>query len=322
MDTRTQRPRGLRDLPLQACDDALFYARRDANDVRLGEIVGRQSERYADADVVIVGCPQDEGVRRNGGRAGAARGPAEIRRALYRLTGQGLDGLRLFDAGDTVIQPTLEQTHDAHRGVVRRLLEDGKRVVVLGGGNDISWPDVGALAAVHASPLVFNIDAHFDVRVAATASSGTPYRQLLEEGIVAPARFIELGGQPFANSPVYADYLRKKRVQVVDLATARRKGVAAAATAVLKRQRGARAVFWGFDLDVVDAAFAPGVSAPNPCGMTSTEFCALATAAGGEARTRVVEFSEVNPVFDVDARTSRLAAAAIYHYFSALTRVL
>src|SRR5688572_23523424 len=35
---------------------------------------------------VLVGFPQDEGVRRNGGRPGAAQAPGEVRRWLYRLT--------------------------------------------------------------------------------------------------------------------------------------------------------------------------------------------------------------------------------------------
>src|SRR5690554_6252633 len=38
------------------------------------------------ARVALLGFPSDEGVRRNGGRPGAAAGPAAIRQALYRLT--------------------------------------------------------------------------------------------------------------------------------------------------------------------------------------------------------------------------------------------
>jgi len=319
---RKKTPAALDGLPLQPCDDAVFHARRDANDVRLGELVRRDAPSYAQAQVVVVGCPQDEGVRRNGGRPGAAQGPVEIRRALYRLTDNGVQGLRLFDAGDTAGQPSLEETHEAHRTVVRRLLEDGKRVVVLGGGNDIAFPDAAALADFSGNPLVFNIDAHFDVRSAAAANSGTPYRQLLEEGFVLPARFFEIGSQPFANSPVYAEYLAKKGVDVFGLAELRARGVAKTLGALLRRQRAAKTIFWGFDLDVVDLSSAPGVSAPNPVGMTAEEFCAIATIAGREPRTRIVEFTEVNPAFDVDGRTSRVAAAAIHHYLAALTRVL
>jgi formiminoglutamase len=72
---------------------------------------------------------------------------------------------------------------------------------------------------------------------------------------------------------------------------------------------------------VVNASEAPGVSAPNPLGLTGTELCELAALAGAEPRTRVVEFSEVNPAFDVDGRTARLAAAAIWRYLAAVAPV-
>ena len=52
--------------------EELFFRRNDPNDVRLGEIVGKAARDYESARIVILGCPQDEGVKRNGGREGAA----------------------------------------------------------------------------------------------------------------------------------------------------------------------------------------------------------------------------------------------------------
>jgi formiminoglutamase len=303
-------------------DAALFYTRNDASDVRLGDRVGRAAADYARAQVVLLGCPQDEGVRRNGGRSGAAQGPAEIRRALYRLTTNGLETLALFDAGDTIPGATLEETHAAHERVVARLLADGKRVIVLGGGNDISYPDCAALVRHADDVIAFNIDAHFDVRADTPRNSGTPYRQLLEEGLIKPARFFEIGSEPFCNSAVYAQYLKDKRVRVVPLADLRAKGAARVVRRALREADKAAAVFWGFDLDVVSAADAPGVSAPNPLGMSAQEFCELVALAGSEPRTRIVEFSEMNPAFDVDGRTARLAAVAIHRYLAALAETL
>lgn len=310
------------ELATQPADAALFYTRTDANDVRLGDRAARTAADYARAQVVILGCPQDEGVRRNGGRPGAAQGPAEIRRALYHLTINGLEPLALFDAGDTVIQATLEQTHAVQESNVARLLADGKRVIVLGGGNDISYPDCAALSRQAGDVLAFNIDAHFDVRADTPRNSGTPYRQLLEEGLLRPARLFEIGSQPFCNSKTYANYLAGKGVRVVPLAELREKGAARVLRRALREAHSAAAVFWGFDLDVVQAADAPGVSAPNPLGMTAAEFCEVAAIAGREPRTRVVEFSEMNPAFDVDSRTARLAAVAIHRYLAALAETL
>jgi formiminoglutamase len=302
----------------QPADPVLFHARNDASDPRLGERVGREPGQYAAATVAILGCPQDEGVRRNRGRPGAAQGPAEIRRALYRMTVNGLGSLQLFDAGDTVPQATLEDTHAAHERAVAQLLADGKKVIVLGGGNDISYPDCRALAAAVPDVLAFNIDAHLDVRPDPVRNSGTPYRQLLEEGALKPQRFFELGSEAFCTAEAHAQYLKDKRAHRVPLDALRDKGPARVVRRALREAEKAGAVFWGFDLDVVNVAEAPGVSAPNPLGMSGAELCELAALAGAEPRTRIVEFTEVNPAFDVDGRTARLAAAAIWHYLIAV----
>ena len=296
--------------------DDVFFHKNDPNDRRLGDIVLTSPDDYASASVVLVGCPQDEGVHRNGGRTGAAHAPEAVRRCLYKLGTAGLEGLRLFDLGDTVIQDTLEETHEWHRQVIRHVLADGKTVVTLGGGNDVSYPDCAALADVEPDLLAFNVDAHFDVRADLPRNSGTPYRQLLEEGLLAPDRFHEVGSQPFANSPVYTRYLQEKGAHVIPLPAVRATGISDTFTRILG-ETDARAIFWGLDMDVVRASDAPGVSAPNPTGLFGEDLCTIAAIAGHDPRTRVLEISEVNPVHDIDQRTCRLAAAVIWHFLAA-----
>jgi len=296
-------------------DQNLFLKRGDPNDVRLGEIVRADEAAYGEAQVAILGCPQDEGVRRNHGRPGAALAPDTIRRCLYRLTAANLAELPIADLGNTVIQATLEETHALHQAIVEQILRDGKKLVSLGGGNDISYPDCAALAQVATGVLAFNVDAHFDVRADALRNSGTPYRQLIEEGYIRPDRFYEMGHQPFANSFTYAQYLRERGVHMRSLADLRRSGLMQTFHSAL--ESGARAIFWGLDLDAVRAADAPGVSAPAPIGLTGDELCQIAALAGTDPRTRIIEFSEVNPQFDVDQRTCRLTAVAIWHFLSA-----
>lgn len=292
-------------------DAALFYRRGDPNDARLGELARSDPAAYAAAQVVILGCPQDEGVRRNQGRPGAAAAPAAIRAALYRLGVAGLEQLPIFDLGDTLIQAELEATHALQRQIVAQLIGDGKRLIVLGGGNDMSYPDCAGLADAASPVLALNVDAHYDVRADTPRNSGTPYRQLLEEGLLAPERLIELGGQPFANSPTYNGYLRERGVRAYSLRAARAHGLAALIGELLQAK--AAAIFWGLDMDVVRAAESPGVSAPNPLGMSGEELCLIAELAAADPRTRLIEISELNPAYDIDGRTARLAAVAIWH---------
>lgn len=297
----------------------LLFTRDDPSDPRLGELVRTDSASYAQARAVLLGCPQDEGVRRNRGRVGAAEGPAEIRRAFYRLTPFGLDATGLFDLGDTIIQPTLEETHEIHREIVSEILRNGKQVIVLGGGNDISYPDCAAATDQFLHPLIFNIDAHFDVRDDNKRNSGTPYRQLLDEGAILPEKFFEMAYQPASNSSIYHDYLVQKGVVCISLRELRSRGLVLTFQEILGRNR-SEAIFWGFDLDAVRTSDAPGVSAPNPTGMSGVELCELARLAGATRETRIVEFTEVNPKFDIDGRTSRLVAVAIHSFLEGVAQ--
>ncbi|WP_129676876.1 formimidoylglutamase [Candidatus Chloroploca sp. Khr17] len=292
--------------------DELFFSRNDPNDVRLGDVVQRGSAAYARASVVILGFPEDEGVRRNGGRPGAAAAPAAIRHCLYRMGSAGLTELAIVDLGDTAPAASLEARHAWHMALVAQIIADGKRLLVLGGGNDVAYPDYAGLAAAAGPALALNLDAHYDVRADTPRNSGTPYRQLIDEGRLAPTNYHVIGAQPFANSPVYTAFLAKFGAQVTTLQMARAEGVTATVERITT-ESSATTIFWGFDMDVVNAAEAPGVSAPNPLGMRGDEFCALAELAGRDPRTRLIELSEVCPPYDLDLRTCRLAAAMLWY---------
>ena len=298
-------------------NESLLFKRGDANDIRLGEIVKTAPEDYPTAQIVLLGLPQDDGVKRNGGRIGASQAPDVIRQALYKLV--QIPDLSFFDMGNTVIQPDLEATHSVHQSVVYDILSDDKLLIVLGGGNDISYPDCSAVSDLaQGDLLVFNIDAHFDVRIADERNSGTPYRQLIEEKLIPPHHFHEVGYQPFANSPTYLDYLLEKGVHTHSLAGVHDIGLDQLLRRILSEST-PNAIFWGLDMDVVRSADAPGVSAPNPTGLTGEEFCLIGSIAGGDKRTRLFEISEMNPTYDVDGRTAKLAAVTIWHFLQAHT---
>jgi formiminoglutamase len=300
-------------------DAALLFRRDEPGDPRLGEVVHWRDADYARARIVLLGCPQDEGVRRNGGRVGAAAAPDAIRHWLYRLVAPA--GIKLFDLGNTVIQPTLEETHALQQQIVRQIMADGKVLISLGGGNDLSYPDCSGLAQVEPDLLAFNVDAHFDVRDNTPRNSGTPYRMLLEGGFLNPANFYEMAYQPFAVAAAHLGYLRDKGVTTYSLHSLRERGLLTVFRHILEEsslgENANRAIFWGIDIDSVSIADAPGTSAPNVLGMSADELCQIAALAGSDPRSRLFEITEVNPAFDIDGRTARLAAVAIWHFLHA-----
>lgn len=300
----------------------LFFTRNDRNDPRLGDTVCREEKDYAASEVVILGCPQDEGVRRNNGREGAAIAPSAVREQFYKLTPFNIKK-KIFDLGDVNIGRSLEETHDTHAAVVARVLRDGKRLIVLGGGNDISYPDGVAMAEVFGSEnwIGINVDSHLDVRIAEQRNSGTPYRQLLEEGHLTPDHFFEVGYQTHFCSPVYYEYIRQLGVQRISLELLRSHSESDMALKEMIKQKFIRHseglnVFFGFDLDVVRSADAPGTSAPSPLGLRAGELIQLVKYAASLANTKMIEFSEVNPKFDLDNRTTKLVAIAMHRFCS------
>ncbi|HDS00764.1 MAG TPA: arginase [candidate division Zixibacteria bacterium] len=298
-------------------DINLFYSRNDPNDIKMGEFVKSAPENYADADFVLLGCPQDEGVRRNKGRVGAKDGPCAIRKALYKFSVPEKVGFcELFDLGDTNVEGSLEEIHDRQHIIVKKILEDGKRLVILGGGNDISYPDCSALAEISNDLLVFNIDSHFDVREENIRHSGTPYRQLLDEKQILPERLYEMAGKEIVNSPEYRRYLDETGAHVYPLEELRSKGMKETFRNILNENKSEH-IFWGFDLDSVQAQDAPGVSAGYPIGLTAEEICYIAKIAGSDRRSQILELTELNPKYDIHERTAKLASMMILYYLDA-----
>jgi formiminoglutamase len=303
-------------------DRGLFFTRNDVNDVRLGEITASNDGDYTAADIVILGCPQDEGVRRNNGRVGAAAAPDAIRAQFYKLTPFNIKK-RLFDLGDVLIGSSLEETHDTQKAVVKQILLDGKRLIVLGGGNDISYPDGCAMAEVFGPDkwIGINVDAQLDVRIADQRNSGTAYRQLIDEGHLLPNYFYEVAYQTHFASPVYYKYLRDHGVNRISLEILRSREHADMELKENIRQRfigqsSSLNTFFGFDIDVVRSADAPGSSAPSPLGLRAGEFITLVKYAASLANTKLIEFTEVNPRYDIDDRTTKLVAIAMHRFIA------
>ncbi|WP_421772900.1 formimidoylglutamase [Gracilimonas sp.] len=313
-------------------DSLTSICSHDSNDHWLVQEMLFDKSDYAGASHVLIGCPQHEGVLRNNGRTGAAEAPNKIREQLYKLQVQKNSSLKLFDAGNVSTDlfdsseftdfPDLNQNPDALEEIHNRLstavgefLRDGKKVIVLGGGNDISYADVRALAENEREIAVINMDAHLDMRIADEMTSGTPYRRLIDDHYLSPHHFYEFGIRPESNGAYYLENAAKLGVNVHRLADILEEGVSPAFQHILG-QIGERPFFLGLDMDSVQASDAPGVSASSPVGFSGREVLECISQARQKENLKVFEITEVNPKYDVDGRTVKLAAQFIYQYLN------
>ncbi len=295
-------------------DTDLFFSSNDANDIRLGSLAKHDMESYDKSGFVVLSCSQDEGIRRNSGRIGAAKGPGAIRQALYKLAApEKLKKGDLFDLGDTVFEASLEEIHNRQQRIVEHLLREGKKIIILGGGNDLSYPDCKAHQQVFPRTSVVNIDAHLDIRKNPLPNSGTPYRQLIDENIVEPQNCYEIGIQSHANSQVYLNHARKLGINVVMLAEIQQALSDDDLQTRLKQLR-SESLFIGFDMDAIRASDAPGVSAPSPIGLSGGQAVMLLQYLLRHNTVNLLEITEMNPDFDLDSRTAKLAAILAHTY--------
>jgi formiminoglutamase len=241
--------------------------------------------------IALLGLPDDTGVRLNHGRPGARRGPVAFRAALARYGAASPDLPRVFDAGDVKPGRSLEETHARVTAATTALLAAGLFPIAVGGGHDLTFPFVRAVAARRPGLAGLYFDAHLDVRE--TRGSGMSFRKLVEE---CGVRALHLHGfRPLVNSPGHLAWFRSHGGRIYPDSS----------KPVLPR---ARSLFASFDLDVLDAAHAPGVSALNPSGWSPREAGAWVRACGADRRVECFDLMELNPRFDPDGRTARLAA--------------
>lgn len=288
----------------------------EVGDSRRWHHVMRTFDGSAHDGVALIGFAVDEGVRRNGGRTGAARGPAALRTALANMP--ILSEPALWDAGDVVCDgEALESAQDALAARVSSVMQHGCRPVVLGGGHEMAWGTFQGL--VRTIPrddrlLIVNIDAHFDLRIAARANSGTPFRQMAEwcAAHARPFDYRVLGISRFGNTRALfdrADALGVRFVPDEQLQDAIGLTEAQAGLAVDLAQ--CDGVYLTICLDVLPAHVAPGVSAPASLGVPLHVVESLVDQVLASGKLLAADLAELNPAFDEGGRTARAAARLV-----------
>jgi formiminoglutamase len=301
--------------PSLVAREETWFQKKDPQDPRIGD---RLRTLYAFSslkagDVVLLGLCNEVGVLANGGRAGAAEGPIAFRKAFSKLTDACLGDRGIWDAGDVPATVDYSVFFDAMQSVVSQCVSAGAIPLVIGGGHDCSFGNYLGLDALrdHAPmrpPAVINIDAHLDVRPVHGPSSGNPFFKMLEHGL-AGEDLAELGLIPFVNSDAHQRYARDKGAHLHFLKPGQEQTLVQEAKAALTRFEGrGRRVLATIDMDGIGAAWAPGVSALNPWGISADMAMQLAQIFGSHPSVAVFDLMEFAPAQDRDGQTGRLLA--------------
>jgi formimidoylglutamase len=286
--------------------------------------------------VAIIGAPHDCATRQ-----GSRAGPKAIREgslhlAYYFETADNHELLdvssgktvrwdgngSLVDTGDVNIYPTnIEKTGQAISAAVERVTAQGAFPVTLGGDHFITYPCVrGFVSAVRrkkkqARVGYLHLDAHLDLGdespVFGKLSNATNARRVAELEGVSPKNMVMVGIRGYVRKDQW-DFIRETGIRIFTMGDVRRKGLAQVIREATRLAgQGCDVVYFTLDMDVVDAAYAPGVGGVAFGGLTSAELLEAVTILAGDRKIGALDVVEVNPSFDVGEITARLAVAAI-----------
>ncbi len=269
--------------------------------------------------VALLGFASDEGVRRNQGRVGAVNGPQAIRKALANLAWHRSGPA--YDAGDVVCTDGDLESAQARLGHnVCALLDGGHLPIVLGGGHEVafgSWQGLAAHLSRAVAPRIgiINFDAHFDLRDPTHAhSSGTPFAQIAEQCAERgwPFAYACLGVNRASNTRALFQRAAELNVLVREDREIRETSLAALSTELQAFIASCDAIYLTIDIDVLPACEAPGVSAPAARGVPLALLEPLLETVRDSGKLRLADLAELNPDYDIDARTAKVAARLIH----------
>lgn len=278
----------------------------------------------AGVDVAVVGIPYDSGTSY---RSGARLGPRRIREASVMLWGYNnalgvkpLDVLKVVDYGDVnVIPPSITATMANIEAEIGAVLAAGATVLALGGDHSVNLPLLRAHARKFGPLGVVHFDSHpdtwhseFDEQ---PYSHGTSFRRAIEERIVDPSRYVQVGLR--GPTPEAEDWrwARERGVRVVTMDDVAELGLPAAVRTIHEVLRGPTYVT--LDIDSADPAFAPGTGTPEVGGFTSQQLLQLVRGLRGIDLVGC-DLVEVCPPYDHGDITSILAANLAFELLSLL----
>jgi len=270
----------------------------------------------------LMGFVSDEGVRRNQGRPGAKDGPEALRKALGGMAWHFGKDMSIIDGGDVVISAEkLEEAQEEAGRWLGKLIDLGYFPIHLGGGHEIAWASFLGYAnsTLKGQDIgIINFDAHFDLRQADQASSGTPFLQIAQwcQSHNQAFHYFCLGIQSYSNTQALFKTANKNGVSLVSA----QELLEESSELLFKRMddfmKKVDHIYLSIDLDGFDGAFAPGVSSPSTGGFGPREVFPFLRKIAQSGKLRIMDIAELNPSFDQDHRTAKLGARCIFELLS------
>jgi formiminoglutamase len=283
-------------------------------DLRLRDFIRKSGPEHS--RIGLIEFPSDQGVFINRGRQGSSKAPELIKAGLYNLTPHPV----FYDEHTELLESVWEcdrigctgdlpADQDLLAKAVAGELNKESIPLIIGGGHETSYGHFLGYIEAKRDVTILNIDAHADVRELKEGKghSGSPFFQALNHPSERCKEYHVFGLNPssvagdhyrFVNQNGSAHFSEETTVEKV----------------VNCLNSAGHDVMVTMDMDAVSQSDAPGVSAPNTSGMRSELWLQLAFEFGRHPKVASFDLCEVNPLYDMDNQTVRLAARTIWNF--------
>jgi guanidinopropionase len=276
-------------------------------------------------DIAISGVPFDLGTAF---RIGARFGPACVReqsrhvRRIHQTFGfSPFDLCQVADVGDAPVRSfSIRDSLALIESHFRKLRDLDIVSLAIGGDHTISLPALRGI--VRDGPVgMIHIDAHSDTLDAIQGErycNGTPFRRAVEEGLVDPKRFVQIGIRETLFDRDDHDWARTSGIRMISMRDVDLRGLIDVASEVRSIIGGVPA-YLSLDIDSIDPSYAPGTGAVEPGGFTIREMGILLESFMGVDLIGG-DLTEVSPLYDEGGRTGRVAAALAFDILCLLAK--
>ena len=274
-------------------------------------------EKIKPKEFVLHGFAVDEGVNRNKGRVGAKDAPDVIRKNMSNFPVIHSD-FSLKDFGDIKCEDEdLESTQNSLAEKVSKVLMKNGKSIVLGGGHEVTFAHYSGIKKAFPNHKIgiINFDAHFDNREPENrlATSGTGFWQIAQEGEI---HSLHIGIQKNSNTRKLfevADNFGMKYILADEIYSENLPNILFTVNSFLDD---VDVVYVTICMDVFNASIAPGVSALAYNGIfADRNFMQIYRHILSSEKIKALDVAEVNPIFDIQERTARLASSLINEWF-------
>ncbi len=266
-------------------------------------------------DFGIVGFECDEGVKRNKGRIGAKKGPASLRKACANFP--NVSTQNIADYGNIVCENLeLEIAQNELAEIIAQLHTKGTKTIVFGGGHEVMFGHYLGLRLAFPDKKIgiVNFDAHFDNRAIDSkvgATSGTGFWQIAQED--KNYGYLAIGIQLNSNTKALFKEAENTNTQWILSDDFYPKNHQIIIDKIDSFIHNIEILYVTTCLDVFSASYAPGVSATAYNGLIPDFFFKqIFKKVVHSSKLKAFDIAELNPDFDIDNRTAKLAASLVF----------